>query len=363
MGQNLRVAILFGGISSEHDISLRSATNVLSELSRLDYELTLVGITREGTWLHYSGDIADVAEGDAWAGHDVTPVVVVPGEEGGLFRHEAEGTLTRLDVDVAFPVLHGCGGEDGLTQALLESASVPYVGCGVLSSALCMDKDAAHRLAGALGIRVPACAVLHRGCGELDILAAVEACGGYPVFVKPTRGGSSYGVSKVCEPSEMDHALELAFALDPKVSVEEAIAGIEVGCSIIGDASGTLEMGEIDETIVTDDGFFHIHQDKTAGADVSTINSSLRCPAHISDAVRQRVRQTGFAVYRALGCSGFARVDLFVTDGGEVVLNEVNTIPGLTRYSRFPEMMRAAGRDLCAVLDQLIVAATNEQVR
>ena len=363
MSQNLRVAVLFGGTSSEHDISLRSATNVLSELASLDYDLSLIGITREGLWLNYTGELADVCEGDAWAAHDVTPVVVVPGESGGLFRHESDGTLSRIEVDVVLPVLHGQGGEDGVTQALLESAHVPYVGCGVLSSALCMDKDASHRLAGASGIRVPACAVLYRGCSDTDVERAVESCGGYPVFVKPTRGGSSYGVSKVRDASELAHALEVAFALDPKVSVEEAIEGTEVGCAIIGDATGELEMGVVDETVVSDDGFFHIHQDQTAGADASTMNSSLRCPAQISDEAMAKVREVGFAVYRALYCSGFARVDLFVTPEDEVVFNEVNTIPGLTRYSRFPEMMRAAGRDLASVLDQLILAAAAGQER
>ena len=338
MSNNLRVAILFGGTSSEHDISLRSTSNVLSELNGRGYDLALIGITREGTWLNYTGDAADVREGDAWASHDVCPVVVVPGD--GLFRHEADGTLCRIAVDVALPVLHGQGGEDGITQALLESAGVPYVGCGVLSSAVCMDKDASHRLAAASGIRVPKCEVLYRGATEADMRAAVEACGGYPVFVKPTRGGSSYGVSKVADASEMAHALEVAFALDPKVSVEEAIEGTEVGCAITGDASGKLEMGVVDETVVTDGGFFHIHQDQTAG-----------------------VRETGFAVYRALCCSGFARVDLFVTPAGEVVLNEVNTIPGLTRYSRFPEMMKASGRALADVLDGLIRTSAAGQDR
>ena len=365
MSQDLRVAVLFGGTSSEHDISLRSATNVLGELASKAFELVLIGITREGTWLNYTGDVADVVEGDPWCAHDVTPVCVVPGEQGtgGLFRHEADGTLARIDVDVALPVLHGQGGEDGTTQALLEAAHVPYVGCGVLSSAVCMDKDASHRLAAASGIRVPACEVLYRGCTESEALEAVEACGGFPVFVKPTRGGSSYGVSKVVDASELAAALEAAFALDPKVSVEEAIVGTEVGCAITGDAAGELSMGVVDETVVTDGGFFHIHQDQTAGADASSMNSSLRCPAQISDEAMAAVRETGFAVYRALCCSGFARVDLFVTEGGEVVFNEVNTIPGLTRYSRFPEMMRRAGHGLADVLEGLIGQAAAGQMR
>ena len=358
MSENLRVVILFGGTSSEHDISLRSATNVLAELAGCGYDLHLIGITREGQWLNYTGNVADVCEGDAWASHDVCPVVVVPG--GGLCRHEADGSLTRLDLDVALPVLHGQGGEDGITQALLESAGVPYVGCGVLSSAVCMDKDVSHRLAAASGIRVPKCEVLYRSSTQADVDAAVAACGGYPVFVKPTRGGSSYGVSKVSDASELAAALDLAFSLDPQVSVEEAIVGTEVGCAITGDAAGELEMGVVDETVVTDGGFFHIHQDQTAGASASSMNSSLRCPAQISDEQMALVRKTGFAVYRALCCSGFARVDLFVTPAGEVVLNEVNTIPGLTRYSRFPEMMKASGKKLADVLEGLVEAAASQ---
>ena len=220
-----------------------------------------------------------------------------------------------------------------------------------------MDKDVSHRLAASAGVRVPKCEVLYRGASAADAEAAVSACGGYPVFVKPTRGGSSYGVSKVADENEMARALELAFSLDPKVSVEEAIVGTEVGCAVIGDATSGLEMGVVDETVVSDGGFFHIHQDQTAGASASSQNSSLRCPAQISDEDMALVRKTGFAVYEALCCSGFARVDLFVTPEHEVVFNEVNSIPGLTRYSRFPEMMKASGRELSGVLDQLIRSA------
>ena len=277
MSNNLRVAILFGGTSSEHDISLRSATNVLSELDGRGYELALIGITREGTWLNYTGDAADVREGDAWASHDVCPVVVVPGD--GLFRHEADGTLCRIAVDVALPVLHGQGGEDGITQALLESAGVPYVGCGVLSSAVCMDKDASHRLAAASGIRVPKCEVLYRGATEADVRAAVEACGGYPVFVKPTRGGSSYGVSKVADASEMAHALEVAFALDPKVSVEEAIEEADFVISL-------LEGHEIDGPVAYD---WEMH-DSTYRVYGTTPEMATACAV----AFCQRIEEAGY---------------------------------------------------------------------
>ncbi|WP_314944450.1 D-alanine--D-alanine ligase family protein [Olsenella uli] len=359
MAERLNVALLFGGTSSEHDISLRSAANVIDLLSeRVD--LTLVGITRGGSWLLYGGDATAIAD-DSWQGHDTTPVCAVPGDGGGLFAIEG-GSPVRLPIDVVFPVLHGQGGEDGVTQGLLESCRLPYVGCGVLSSALCTDKDAAHRIVAAAGIRSPRCEVVHPGDGAARIAEVAAACG-YPLFVKPARGGSSYGVSKVEGPEQLDEALRLAFGYDEKVAVEEAIVGTEVGCAIMGDAAGELAMGLVDETVVSDGGFFHIHQDHSEGADASTRNSSTRCPALLPPEVMERVRETGTAVWRALGCSGLARVDLFVTERGEVVFNEVNTMPGLTSYSRFPAMMAAAGADMGEVLERLVRSAARTGAR
>ncbi len=354
MTKQLSVVLLFGGTSSEHDISLRSVSNVIDLLSsREDLSLVPVGITREGTWLRYAGDMADIAT-DAWESHDVTQVLAMPGSKGGLFEL-VDGAPRRLDVDVVFPVLHGQGGEDGVTQGLLESCHLPYVGCGVLSSALCMDKDASHRIVAAAGIRSPRCEVLHPTSTPDQVAAAVEACG-YPLFVKPARGGSSYGVSKVENADQLDEALRVAFSYDDKVAVEEGIVGTEVGCAVMGDpdSKAGLFMGEVDETVVTDGGFFHIHQDHTAGAEAATQNSSVRCPAELDDATMARVREAGLSVYRALDCRGLARVDLFVTNEGEVVFNEVNTMPGLTTYSRFPGMMRASGKDMSDLLAGIV---------
>lgn len=353
----LNVAILFGGISTEHDISLKSADNVLAQLPRDRFNPVLVGIDRAGAWFHYTGDPADVVTG-AWEDHDVVPVTLVPGRTGegrGGLLELVDGEFRELPVDVVLPVLHGQGGEDGTVQGALEACGVPYVGCGVMSSAVCMDKDAAHRLAAAAGVRSPSCAVLHRGASVEACEAAVEACGGFPVFVKPARGGSSIGVSKATDPASFDEALEAAFALDEKVAVEEAIDGIEVGCSIVGDPVRGMEMGAVDEIVISGGGFFRIHLEKDPGA-----NTELRCPAQLPDDVLDRVRATGFAVYEALGCEGFARVDLFVTADGDVVFNEVNSIPGLTYYSRFPQMMRCVGRELGDVLADLIEARLAE---
>ena len=345
------VAIIFGGISTEHDISLKSADNVIAALPDDRFNPVLIGIDRDGSWFHYTGAVEDIVTG-AWEEHDCAPVVLIPGrgvEARGGMLELVEGEFREVAVDVALPVLHGQGGEDGTVQGTLETCGIPYVGCGVLASAVCMDKDASHRLAAAAGVRSPRCEVLYRGTTEDACAAAVERCGGYPVFVKPARGGSSIGVSKANDAAEYREALERAFELDEKVAVEEAIVGVEVGCSIVGDAVDGMEMGEVDEIVVHGDGFFRIHLEKDPGA-----NTELRCPSDLSEDVLARVRETGRTVYAALGCSGFARVDLFVTPEGDVVFNEVNSTPGLTYYSRFPQMMRVAGHELGDVLAELI---------
>ena len=347
------VAIIFGGISTEHDISLKSADNVISALPKDRYNPVLIGIDRDGAWFHYTGDVADVMTG-AWEEHDVAPVVLIPGrgeEARGGMLELVDGEFRELEVDVALPVLHGQGGEDGTVQGTLETCGIPYVGCGVLASAVCMDKDASHRLAAAAGVRSPRCEVLWRGADEAACDAVVEALGGFPVFVKPARGGSSIGVSKANDAAEYHEALDAAFALDEKVAVEEAITGVEVGCSIVGDAVHGMKMGEVDEIVVHGNGFFRIHLEKDPGA-----NTELRCPSDLPTDVLERVRAAGKTVYAALGCSGFARVDLFVTPEGEVVFNEVNSTPGMTYYSRFPQMMRVAGHELGDVLADLIEA-------
>ena len=340
-----RIALLFGGISTEHDISCKSADNVISALEgRLD--LVLIGITRDGRWLHYTGDVSELVAG-TWEGHDCVPVAVVPG--AGLVELSADGEAHPLEVEAVLPVLHGQGGEDGTVQGTLEVAALPYVGCGVMASAICMDKDASHRLAASAGVRSPRCEVLWRGCSAEERAAAVEACGGYPVFVKPARGGSSIGVSRAADEAAYQEAVDAAFALDEKVAVEEAIVGVEVGCAIVGDVVHGTSMGEPDEIVVSGDGFFRIHLEKNPGE-----NTQLRCPAELPADVMDRVRAAGTAVYEALGCEGLARVDLFVTPEGEVVFNEVNSMPGLTHYSRFPQMMRVAGRELGDVLVELV---------
>jgi D-alanine--(R)-lactate ligase len=278
-----------------------------------------------------------------------------------------------------FPVLHGKTGEDGTIQGLLELSGIPYVGCGVQSSALCMDKSLAYMVAGGAGIEVPGVWVFDFGdARDIDTCvsasAAVAAAGqavsgaasapspgavpgegvsAYPVFVKPARSGSSFGVTKVNREDELAAALEEARRYDGKVLVERAVTGGEVGCAVLGNGA-ELTVGEVDQISLTH-GFFRIHQESKP--EEGSGNSAITVPADLPAEKRGEIQETAKKVYRALGCKGLARVDMFLREDGRVVLNEVNTLPGFTSYSRYPRMMAAAGIMLPEVIDRLITLA------
>ena len=247
-------------------------------------------------------------------------------------------------MDYALPILHGKNGEDGTVQGLLELAGIPVVGCGTLASALCMDKDRAHKLASLAGVAVPASLVLKLG---EDPQAAVDFARqtGYPLFVKPVKAGSSYGISQIHQEEELLPALDLAFQYDNQVILEETIPGFEVGCAVIG--TRELLVGEIDE-IELSGGFFDFTEKYTLKT------SAIHVPARVDPQTAQAVKQTAKVLYRALGCAGFARVDLFLTPQGKIVFNEINTIPGFTEHSRFPGMMKAAGMTFPEILDTIL---------
>jgi D-alanine---(R)-lactate ligase len=258
-----------------------------------------------------------------------------------------------IRLDVVLPVLHGKLGEDGAIQGLLELSGIPYVGCDVPSSALCMDKSLAYIVASNAGIATPKHWVL-TGDEKIDQDSFI-----YPVFVKPARSGSSFGVSKVSGQGELPSAIETARQYDAKVLIEEAVVGREVGCAILGERFG-LVAGEVDRVALSH-GFFRIHQesDPESGSE----NSSFVVPADISAEARSLVQETAKSIYRALGCRGLARVDTFLTDDGTVVLNEVNTLPGMTSYSRYPRMMAAAGLPLADVIDRLVTLTLSGKKR
>ena len=343
----LKVGILFGGSSEEHPVSVKSAREVAKSLDTEKYEPFWIGITKSGAWRLCDGPGAD------WEIGGARPAVLSPDRNvHGLLVLE-DGKYQEIRLDVVLPVLHGKLGEDGAVQGLLELSGIPYVGCDVQSSAVCMDKSLAYTVVGSAGVATPKYWVV-----TADETPDPEELT-YPVFVKPARSGSSFGVSKVTRGEELPNALETARQFDAKVLIEEAVAGSEIGCAILGN-DADLTAGEVDRVDLSH-GFFRIHQEATPES--GSENSTFIVPADIPAESRALVQETAKAIYRALGCRGIARVDMFLKEDGTVVLNEVNTLPGLTSYSRYPRMMAAAGLPLAAVIDRIVSLALPEGVR
>ncbi|MGI5454391.1 D-alanine--(R)-lactate ligase [Streptomyces sp. CA-249302] len=337
----LKVGIIFGGRSEEHPISVKSAKEVAENLDLEKYEPFYVGITKSGAWKLCE------RPGASWEDGECRPAVLSPdsGAHGLLVLED--GRYDTVSLDVVLPVLHGRFGEDGAIQGLLELAAIPYAGCGIQSSALCLDKSLAYTVVRSAGIATPDFwPVMEDEKIDADSFT-------YPVFVKPASSGSSFGVSKVSSEEELPSAVETARRYDSKVLIEEAVVGSEVGCAVLGNGSDLI-VGEVDR-IALSHGFFKIHQedDPESGSE----NSTPVVPADISASSRELVRETAKSVYRALGCKGLARVDMFLKADGEVVLNEVNTLPGLTSYSRYPRMMEAAGLPFAEVIDRMVALA------
>ncbi len=341
-----KIAVLFGGRSSEYDISLQSAFSVIGHIDAQRYETVLIGITNEGDWFRYYGDRADILN-DRWrqSGRCVPAAFAQNYHAKALLEFPEHGGVQCTRIDAAFPVLHGKNGEDGTVQGLFELAGVPVIGCGTLASALCMDKDRAHRLAALAGVDTPAAAVFSARVtpGELMRETAALAC---PLFVKPVRAGSSFGITKVDDRGELWEAVRAAFEHDDRVIVEQGVPGFEVGCAVIGNED-QLTVGAVDE-IELSDGFFDFDEKYTLKS------SKIHMRARIDEEPAARICSAAETVYRALGCSGFARVDMFLTPEGRVVFNEVNTIPGFTAHSRFPNMMRGVGMTFAELIDTLI---------
>jgi D-alanine---(R)-lactate ligase len=343
----LKIGIIFGGCSEEHPVSVKSAQEVAKHLDPGKYEPIWIGITTSGAWKLCDGPDAN------WESRGNRPVVLSPDRSvHGLLVLERE-RYDMIRLDLVLPVLHGKLGEDGAIQGLLELSGIPYVGCDIPSSALCMDKSLAYIVASNAGIAIPEHWVL-TGDEKIDPDSVT-----YPVFVKPARSGSSFGVSKVSGREELPSAIETARQYDAKVLIEQAVAGREVGCALLGERFG-LVAGEVDRVALTH-GFFRIHQE--SNPESGSENSTFIVPADIPAQARSLVLQTAKAIYRALGCTGLARVDTFLTDGGTVVLNEVNTLPGLTSYSRYPRMMAAAGLPLADVIDRLVALTLDGKKR
>lgn len=340
-----RIAIIFGGNSAEYEVSLQSASAVFQHIDRESFDVMPIGITREGEWYRYTGELNRIADNTWWEDQGYLHSVVVSQNPSARGVIELSGeNYTMLPVDLVFPVLHGKNGEDGTLQGLFELAGIPVVGCGTLSSALCMDKERAHQIVCQAGISVPQ-SVTFRQTERENALKEVAAYLSYPLFVKPVRAGSSFGITKISSKEELGSAINLAFQYDDEVIVEEAIEGFEVGCAVLG--SEKMMVGRVDE-IELSDGFF----DYTEKYTLKT--SRIHMPARVDAWTEKRIQKTAVAIYKALGCSGFARVDMFYTPSGEIVFNEVNTIPGFTAHSRYPSMMKGIGLSFGEMLDKLL---------
>ncbi len=339
----LKVGVIFGGRSEEHPIAVKSAQEIAKILDLGKYEPFWIGITQSGAWRLCDGPSGDWEQGGS------RPAVLSPDPSvHGLLVLE-DGKYETIGLDVAVPVLHGKQGEDGAMQGLLELSGIPYVGCDIQSSALCMDKSLAYTVVRSAGIATP----------DFWTFTANEKVDPdritYPAFVKPARSGSSFGVSKVSRKEELPSAIEAARQYDSKVLIEEAIVGAEVGCAIMGNG-WPLFAGEVDRVALSH-GFFRIHQESEPekGSD----NATFIVPADIPAESRKLAQETAKEIYRSLGCRGIARVDMFLKEDGTIVLNEVNTFPGMTSYSRYPRMMAAAGLPLAKVIDRLVSLAVD----
>ena len=329
----IRVAVLMGGRSSEHEVSLASARSVLESLDPARYDTVRVEIGRDGRW-----ELGPGTRPQLEADGTVAETLPVPA---------AHVPATLADVDVVFPVLHGPFGEDGTVQGLLELANVPYVGAGVAASALCMDKDLFKSVLRDQGIPVTSSVTLRESNG-------FESPFGYPVFVKPARLGSSVGITKARSPDELRAGIALAFRHDEKVLVEEFVSGVEVECSVLGNQEPVASLpGEI---VANADWYDYSAKYDEGGME-------LIVPPRVSPEAIERVQEVSVRAFRATECEGMARADCFVRDDGEVLVNELNTIPGFTATSVYAKLFEASGVPYEELLERLIALALERHER
>jgi D-alanine-D-alanine ligase len=366
--RKIRVAVVFGGRSSEHAVSCASAGLILGAIDQDKYEVVPIGIARDGRWVLTSGDPARLAltsgalpsvDAVATPGVSVTPAAGPRG--GGLVFSGPTAVPPELgEVDVVLPLLHGLFGEDGTIQGLLEMAGIRYAGAGVLASAAGMDKEYMKLLFAARGLPVGRYAVVRdRDWGAssssperkrvLDEVAEL----GWPVFVKPARGGSSIGTTRVDSADGLESAIEEARRYDRKVLVEAAIDGAELECAVLEGTDGGAPEASVPGMIVVDpNSTWYDFEAKYLAAE-----SRMEIPAPVPAAAAERVRALACAAFDAIGCEGLARVDFFYTPGGEVIVNEINTMPGMTPTSGFPMMWAASGLPLPQLIDRIVTTA------
>ncbi|QXC48593.1 D-alanine--D-alanine ligase [Agrobacterium salinitolerans] len=341
----LRIGILFGGRSAEHDVSVLSASNVLKALAPEKYEAVPIFVTRDGRWLLSSfedGVLARLSSG--------TELCLVPGGRGRVVTLAQDGTPYEfVKLDIIFPVLHGLHGEDGAVQGLAEVARIPLAGCGIIGSANALDKDIAKRLFNQA--RVPAARSVTIYQENIPSLSDLKEKLGLPIFIKPARQGSSVGVSKVSMETDYGEALAAGFLHDSKLLAEEFIQGREIECAVLEDENGNLFVSRTGEIVPAERHGFYTYDAKY----IDQEGAALRIPADLPEKVEEEIRSMARIAFKALGCDGMARVDFFVTADMRILINELNTIPGFTDISMYSKVMNASGVSYPEIIDRLVL--------
>lgn len=337
-----QVGIIFGGVSAEYEISLESTASVLETLETMEITIQKIGISPTGKWYLVDCSLQEIRE-DTWQqARNIQEIS--PHFNGAGFWLSKEETYLRPDI--LFPILHGGDGEDGSIQGLFEMMQLPYVGCGIAASAICMNKWLLHQLAAGVGIKSTPTFFLTKKDQKEEALKQFITGHSFPFFVKPNEAGSSKGITKIETYEALEPALIEAFRYGHEIIIQEGVKGTEIGCAILGN-SDELVIGECDE-ISLETGFFDYVEK------YQMVTAKIQVPAQIPVTLSDEIKRQGELLYRILGCRGLSRIDFFLTDTGEILLNEVNTLPGFTAHSRYPGMLAAVGITYSELLEQLI---------
>jgi D-alanine-D-alanine ligase len=346
----LNIAIIFGGVSSEHEVSISSASTIINNISYEKYNVIPIYITKSGKWLMYDGNINDISKIN-WDKHG-TRAVLSPDTSKCIIRITTD-KLNYIPIDVIFPVLHGSNGEDGKIQGLFELCKIPYVGCDVCSSAMCMDKSVTSKIVSRVGVNCIETIVYKKSDIENIELLFNDVTNklGLPCFVKPSSSGSSVGVSKVNNLDEFSKAIDNALIHDTKVMVQKAVFGRELECSVLGDGDRDTICSGIGEILPAND--FYDYESKYINNESKTIIHPI-LTNHIVD----EIKDYSLKIFKELGCSGLSRVDFFLEDKtNKVIFNEINTLPGFTSISMYPMLWDASGIPINTLIDRLIEIA------
>ncbi|MDQ5983522.1 MAG: D-alanine--D-alanine ligase [Eubacteriales bacterium SKADARSKE-1] len=344
------IAVLFGGVSSEHEVSRRSVVSIIDNLNKDKYEIFPIGITKLGKWYWYCGNIENIPDG-SWETDTANKkeAFISPDSSVHGMLVVNNGNCETINIDVVFPVLHGRNGEDGTVQGLFELAKLPYVGCGVLASSACMDKIFANIILTAAGVKKARFCFIYTYDFDKDPEKSLDhiekSLGSYPVFVKPSNAGSSVGISKASSREELIKAIKIAAEHDHRILIEETIVGQEVECAVLGNSEPIASIiGEIAPA-----NEFYDYEAKYVS------DSNLYIPAHIDDETSALMQEIAKKAYLAMGCRGLSRVDFFVRESTkEILLNEINTLPGFTSISMYPKLFENSGIPTPELLDKLI---------